>query len=189
VTGIHQPLNQQNGIRALPEDLRCCFAESGVDAKLSQAIPRVAFSLRGQAVVLFRLSQSASRLSPLLGAIVKYLGHAITGTDIATKASIGPGLRLPHPVGVVIGAESHLGSRCTIMQGVTLGAAQGQSPKLGDHVFVGPGAKVIGGVEIGSYASIGANAVVIKDVPAHRFAAGIPAEVRRDSRHSPGAGG
>lgn len=125
----------------------------------------------------------------MLGAIVKYFAHAVTGTDIATNASIGPGLRLPHPAGIVIGAQSRLGSRCTIMQGVTIGAAQGKSPKLGDHVFVGPGAKVIGGVEIGSYASIGANAVVIKDVPAHRFAAGIPAEVRRDSRHSPGAAG
>jgi serine O-acetyltransferase len=188
VTATHPPGDQENGICALPEDLRCCFAESGADAKLSRAIPQVLFSLRGQAVVLFRVAQSVSRLSPLLGAIVKYLSHAVTGTDIATKASIGPGLRLPHPVGVVIGADSRLGRRCTIMQGVTIGAAQGKSPKLGDHVFVGPGAKVIGGVEIGAYASIGANSVVIKDVPAHRFAVGIPAEVRRDSRHSPGTG-
>jgi serine O-acetyltransferase len=156
-----------------------------VDARLSRALPRVAFSLRGQAVVLFRVAQSASRLSPLLGAIFKYFGHALTGADIATNASVGPGLRLPHPVGIVIGAQSRLGRRCTIMQGVTIGAAQGRSPTLGDHVFVGPGAKVIGGVELGAYASIGANAVVIRDVPAHRFAVGIPAEVRRDSRHSP----
>jgi serine O-acetyltransferase len=142
---------------------------------------KLALSLRVQAVVLLRVGQSLHGRAPLLAAVVRYLNQVLTGADISLDAVIGPGLVLYHPGGVVIGPECRLGRRCTIMQGVTLGGGpngRGGSPRLGDHVYVGPGAKVIGGVEIGSHAMIGANAVVLRDVPEGAFAAGVPAVVR-----------
>ncbi len=173
------------GIRALPHDLRFAVAghESDGHPALVQVLAKMALSLRVQAIVLFRIGQSAHRFSPALGAIVKYVNQVLTGADISLEASIGPGLVLYHPAGVVIGPNCTLGSRCTIMQGVTVGGGpngSGTWPRLGEGVYVGPGAKIIGGVEVGSHASIGANAVVIRDVPAFAFAAGVPAVVRRD---------
>jgi serine O-acetyltransferase len=174
----------RQGIRALPEDLRLGVAGHDTDAQPSLALvlAKLALSVRVQAVVLMRIAQSARRRSPLLGAIVRYFNQVLTSADISLEASIGPGLVLYHPAGVVIGPDCHVGRRCTIMQGVTLGGGpngRGGSPRLGDHVYVGPGAQVIGGIEIGSHASIGANAVVLADVPPYAFAAGVPAVVRR----------
>ncbi len=157
-------------------------------------LAKLALSLRVQAVVLFRIGQSARRLAPLLGAVVRYFNQVLTGADISLDAVIGPGFVLYHPSGVVIGPHCRLGRRCTIMQGATLGSGpngRGGAPRLGDHVYVGPGAQVIGGIEIGSHAMIGANAVVLRDIPEHAFAAGVPAVVRRvESRgeQSPEAG-
>jgi serine O-acetyltransferase len=176
---------ERQGIRSIPEDLRFGFSEEDEAVSLSRVLPKLIFSLRGQAVVLFRVSQSAHRLSPLLGAVVRYLNQVLTGADISPAASVAPGLRLPHPGGVVIGPGARLGRRCTIMQGVTLGGGRGgEFPKLGERVYVGPGAKLLGGIEVGPYASIGANAVAIRDVPARAFAAGVPAVVQRESSHA-----
>ena len=115
-----------------------------------QVLAKLALSLRVQAIVLFRIGQSAHRLSPALGAIVKYVNQVLTGADISLEASIGPGFVLYHPAGVVIGPNCILGKRCTIMQGVTVGGGpngSGDWPRLGEGVYVGPGAKIIGGIE------------------------------------------
>jgi serine O-acetyltransferase len=183
-----QKRSHPQGIRTLSEDLR--FGVAGQDAvsnpSLTTVLGKLALSLRVQAVVLFRIGQSAHQLTPLLGAVVRYFNQVLTGADIALDAEIGPGLVLYHPSGVVIGPHCRLGRRCTIMQGVTLGGGPDGSPRLGDHIYVGPGAQIIGGIEIGSYAKIGANAVVLKDIPAHAFAVGVPAVVRRvDSPDKP----
>jgi serine O-acetyltransferase len=166
-------------MQAIAEDLRFGVAGHDTDGtpSLATMLGKLALSLRVQAVVLFRIGQSAHRLAPFLGAVVRYFNQVLTGVDIALDAVIGPGLVLYHPAGVVIGPQCRLGARCTIMQGVTLGAGpngRDGSPRLGDHVYVGPGAQVIG-----SHAKIGANAVVLNDIPAYAFAAGVPAIVRR----------
>jgi serine O-acetyltransferase len=138
---------------------------------------KLALTTRLQAVVLLRLGQWLARTFPPFATVTKYISVVITGADIAVRAEIGPGLRLFHPVGVVIGPDCVLGARCTIMQGVTLGAGAGGSPHLGDDVFVGAGAKIFGALTIGDRSVIGANAVVIDSVPADSFAAGVPARV------------
>ena len=90
---------------------------------------------------------------------------------------IGGGLLLPHPNGVVIHADVEIGPNCLIFQQVTLGARHGRVPRLGGHVDIGAGAKLLGGIVVGDDALIGANAVVLDDVPAGATVVGIPAKV------------
>lgn len=102
---------------------------------------------------------------------------------IAPSAVIGKGLKLPHYMGVVIGEGAVIGNDCTIYQQVTLGQRDGEYPTLGNNVVVYAGAKILGKVDIGSGAVIGANAVVLRDVPAGAVAAGIPAKIIKQASH------
>ena len=94
------------------------------------------------------------------------------------RAQFGPGLVLIHPIGVVINSSVRGGRNVWIESGVVIGENRGQVPELGDDLFVGSGAKIIGGVRIGQGARIGANAVVLHDVPDGATAVGIPARAR-----------
>jgi serine O-acetyltransferase len=105
--------------------------------------------------------------------------QVVFGCDIARSARIEGGLYLPHPNGIVIGQWVKIGKNCIIHQGVTLGA-RGEdhklaNPVIGDEVVIGTGAKILGGLQIGNYARIGANAVVLESVPEKGIAVGIPA--------------
>lgn len=102
----------------------------------------------------------------------------ITASDLDIRASIGRGLKLPHPGGVVIHPNAVVGEDCMIMQQVTIGQlASGDVPIIGNGVYVGAGAKILGKVVVGDKARIGANAVVLKDVPAGCTAVGVPARI------------
>lgn len=102
---------------------------------------------------------------------------AVAGTDIPLNARIGGGLLIPHPNGIVIHPDAEVGPNCLIFQQVTIGRAHGGVPRLGGHVDVGAGAKLIGPITVGDHARIGANAVVTCDVPAGATAVGIPARI------------
>lgn len=95
------------------------------------------------------------------------LWSIITGADIPINATIGGGLLIPHPNGVVIHPHVKIGCNCLIFQQVTIGATSKGIPTIGGHVDIGAGAKIIGPVTIGDHARIGANAVVREDVPPH----------------------
>ena len=102
-----------------------------------------------------------------------------SGADIPLTCLIGGGLLLPHPNGVVIHPEARIGPNCLIFQQVTLGTVgSGGVPVVGGHVDIGAGARLLGPVVVGDHAVIGANAVVVHDVPAHHVAVGIPARCR-----------
>lgn len=98
---------------------------------------------------------------------------------IGRGAEFGRGFVMIHSTGVVINRLVRAGDFLFIEHQVTIGAELGQSPAIGDNVFIGAGAKVIGAVTIGDGAKIGANAVVVKDVPAYSTVVGIPARVVR----------
>lgn len=99
------------------------------------------------------------------------------GLEIAVGADIEGGLYIAHPVGTVIMPE-YIGRNCSIISAVTIGLRNEWSfPTIGDHVFIGTGARILGAVVVGDRAKIGANAVVIDDVPAGATAVGIPARV------------
>lgn len=96
---------------------------------------------------------------------------------IISVSDLGPGLFIQHGIGTIITAKK-IGARCWINQGVTIGWTEsGGPPELGDDVRVGAGAKVLGALKIGNGARIGANAVVLKDVPDNATAVGVPARL------------
>ena len=118
----------------------------------------------------------------LLGKLIATFNRALTGVEIHPAARIGKGLFIDHGAGVVIGETVVMGEHCFLFHNVTLGGTgryQGQRhPIVGDHVFIGTGATVLGPVRVGDYAKIGANASVINhDVPAQSTVVGTPARV------------
>lgn len=137
------------------------------------------------AVLLFRLSV-ACRGKGWLGRMMAFvfwrLNVLMNGCDIRPDAQIGPGLSLPHPVGVVIGPIV-AGKNLVVHQNVTMGRGQSDDdykgvssrPVLGDDVIVYAGAVIVGGVTIGNKARIGANAVVVSPVPDGHTAFAMPA--------------
>ncbi|MBN9520043.1 serine acetyltransferase [bacterium] len=132
------------------------------------------------AMVWYRLMQAARRwrLGPL-EMVFNRLNTAFCGCVIGRGAEFGPGFVLVHSHGVVINGTVRGGRNVRIEHQVTIGAEKRQSPLLGDDVFIGAGAKVIGPVWIGDGAKVGANAVVVDDVPAGATVVGIPARVVR----------
>ena len=105
----------------------------------------------------------------------------ITQADIPLNTRFAGGLVLPHPNGIVIHPASRIGPNCMIFQQVTLGTTRGRegAPRIGGHVDIGAGAKILGPVTIGDHAAIAANAAVLADVPAGSVAAGVPARIVR----------
>lgn len=101
--------------------------------------------------------------------------------DIHPAANIGCGIMLDHATGIVIGETSVVEDDVSILQGVTLGGTGKECgdrhPKIRKGVMVGSGAKILGNIEIGSYAKIGAGSVVLQPIPAHATAAGVPAKI------------
>jgi len=118
---------------------------------------------------------------PILPRFLSQIVRIFTGVEIHPAARIGAGFFIDHGTGVVIGETSEIGRECLIYQGVTLGGTgkeQGKRhPTLGDNVVIGAGAKILGSITIGSYAKIGANSVVLEDVPQHSIVVGIPAKI------------
>lgn len=103
------------------------------------------------------------------------------GIVVSPLTDIGPGFYIGHFGGIVVYPLCKIGRNCNLSQGVTLGKAnRGKNagyPVIGDNVYVGPGAKVIGAVKVGSHVAIGANCVVTSDVPDHAVVVGIPGRV------------
>ena len=98
---------------------------------------------------------------------------------IGRSADFGPGFVLIHSQGVVINSNVRGGRQIFIEHQVTIGAEKNQTPILADNIFIGAGAKIIGPVRIGKFSRIGANAVVVHDVPEGATVGGIPAKVLR----------
>ncbi len=123
--------------------------------------------------------------------LIATVSRALTGIEIHPAAEIGPGLFIDHGMGVVIGETAEVGDDCTIYQGVTLGgtgfATGKRHPTVEDGVTIGSGAKLLGPIVVGRGAKIGANTVVIKDVPANATVVGIPGHpVRIEGRRPAG---
>lgn len=117
----------------------------------------------------------------LLARMVSYFLRMFTGIEIHPAAVIGKNLFIDHGAGVVIGETTKIGDDVTIYQSVTLGGTAWEKgvrhPQVGDGVIIGAGAQVLGPISLGAGARIGANAVVVKDVPPGATAIGVPARL------------
>jgi serine O-acetyltransferase len=128
---------------------------------------------------------------PVLPRSIAMATRAVTGVEIHPAARIGRGLFIDHGAGVVIGETAEVGDHVTMYQGVTLGGtgfARGKRhPTVGDQVMIGSGAKLLGPIVVGARSKIGANSVVIHDVPADATVVGNPGHpVRVDGRRPDG---
>ena len=129
-----------------------------------------------------------------LGRLTSHIGRWLTGIEIHPGAQIGEGFFIDHGMGVVIGETTEIGNFVTLYHGVTLGGVswrkEKRHPTIGDHVVVGAGAKVLGPITVGEHSRVGANSVVVKDVPPHSVVVGVPGRMRtrsgdlvEDTRH------
>ncbi len=116
-----------------------------------------------------------------LGRAVSHLNRFLTAIEIHPGAQIGPGFFIDHGMGTVIGETAEVGEDVTLYHNVTLGGVSWEKkkrhPTVGDHVVIGAGAQILGPVRIGAHSRIGANSVVVKDVPAESVVVGVPGRV------------
>ncbi len=145
-----------------------------------------------QALLAHRLAHALYDAGvPLAPRTIAFTSRAVTGVEIHPAAEIGDDFFIDHGSGVVIGETAEIGDRVTLYQGVTLGGtgfARGKRhPTVGDDVTIGSGAKLLGPVTVGSGAKVGANTVVIEDVPANSTVVGNPGHpVRVEGRRPEG---
>jgi len=136
------------------------------------------------AIMIHRLTHGLWQWKLLfLARWLSQVGRFLTGIEIHPGAQIGQGLFIDHGMGVVIGETAIVGNNVTLFQGVTLGGTGKETgkrhPTLGDNVVVGAGAKVLGNIHIGANSYIGANAVVLKDVPPNSTVVGVPGHITK----------
>jgi serine O-acetyltransferase len=132
-----------------------------------------------QAVLAHRIANRLHRSEvPLLPLAISYLSRAVTGIEIHPGATVGEGFFIDHGSGVVIGETAEIGENVTIYQGVTLGGTGFQAgkrhPTVEDNVTIGSGAKLLGPITVGHGAKVGANSVVVEDVPPRSTVVGNP---------------
>lgn len=169
-------------LRLIRSDLEAkaqwCYEDSSPKAQLKALLSDGTSSM-----LVYRAMQGARRAgNPALEMVFNKINSGLLGCVIGRGAEFGPGFVLIHSNGVVINGAVRGGENVLLEHQVTIGAERRQSPKLGDNVFIGAGAKIVGPVEIGEGARVGANAVVVKDVAAGDTVVGIPAKpVRKRS--------
>jgi serine O-acetyltransferase len=144
-----------------------------------------------KAVMLHRLAHNMYKAGvPFFPRAISEFSRFLTGIDIHPGAKIGKNLIIDHGMGVVIGETAVIGDDCLIYHGVTLGGVDlnpvKRHPTLMNGVVVGAGAKILGNIVIGECSRVGANSVVIKDVPSHTTVTGIPAKVVNQKGVVPG---
>lgn len=143
----------------------------------SRMLARLLYAFPEFRGVFYHRLAAGNPLGALAGRVASHWWKTVAGLDLS-GTPIGPGLFISHGQGTILSAES-IGANCQVHQGVTVGwdYRGDRRPIIGDDVFIGAGAKILGPVTIGDKAMIGANAVVVSDVPAGATAVGIPARV------------
>jgi serine O-acetyltransferase len=135
------------------------------------------YAMLGHRVAHFLWAARIPFIPRLISQIVRFL----TGIEIHPGATVGKRFFIDHGMGTVIGETCEIGDDVTLFQGVTLGGTGKEKgkrhPTLRNHVVVAAGAKVLGNIEIGEYSKVGANAVVVINVPAHSTVVGVPGRV------------
>lgn len=171
----------------LGEDIQAIFDRDPA----ARSVPEVLFLYPGLHAVL--MQRVAKRLwdsgHPFIGRFVSHVNRSVTGIEIHPAAKIGRRFVIDHGSGVVVGQTTEIGDDVMLYQGVTLGGTSHKKrkrhPTLADGVTVGAGAKILGAVNVGEGARVGAGAVVVRDVPPGATVVGLAARVVDDPEHRP----
>ncbi|MES9945672.1 MAG: serine O-acetyltransferase [Candidatus Thiodiazotropha sp.] len=183
IAEVERPAKPLSLWKLVGEDIRCVFERDPAARtrfEIMTTYPGV------HAILLYRMANRLWRRGwRYLPRLISYIGRIWTSIDIHPGATIGRRFFIDHGAGVVIGETAEVGEDVTLYHGVTLGGVSWNKgkrhPTLGDRVVVGAGAKILGPIEIGEQARVGANSVVITPVPAGRTVVGIPGKVVKSS--------
>ncbi len=166
-------------LQAIKQDLKAIFdRDPAATSTLEVVLTYAGF----HALLAYRISHWLTSVGvPFVPRAISQLARWLTGIEIHPSAKIGTGFFIDHGMGVVIGETAEVGDYVTLFQGVTLGGTGKERgkrhPTLGNHVVVGAGAKILGGIKIGDNVKIGANSVVLKNVPSNSTVIGVPARI------------
>ena len=166
---------------AFEPEVKACFERDPA----ARNIVEVLLTYTGLHVIIYySIAHALNRMGmPVVPRLLMTIARGLTGIEIHPAATIGRGLFIDHGMGVVIGETTVIGKNVTLFQGVTLGGTGKEKgkrhPTLGDNVVVGTGAKVLGSITIGNNSIIGANAVVLRDVPDHSTVVGVPGRIAK----------
>lgn len=166
-------------LKAIREDLQAVFdRDPAATSRMEVILTYAGF----HALLAYRIAHWLKSFGvPFVPRAISQLARWLTGIEIHPSAKIGTGFFIDHGMGVVIGETAEVGDYVTLFQGVTLGGTGKERgkrhPTLGNHVVVGAGAKILGGITVGDNVKIGANSVVLKNVSANSTVIGVPARV------------
>jgi serine O-acetyltransferase len=165
-------------LKILRDDIRAIFINDPAARNMAEVVLYQGL----HAILLHRIAHALwKRNRTFIPRLISQLNRFITGIEIHPGAQIGRGFCIDHGMGVVIGETTVIGNYVMLYQGVTLGGTGKQCgkrhPTLEDYAVIGVGASVLGDITIGTGAKVGGGAVVIKDVPPHSTAVGVPARV------------
>ena len=173
-----------NAFKLLQEDLKRQFALRGYPEKKIGvlAVLKAAAHPQFLPLIFCRFSRAAYIIGiPVLPFVFSYLNLFFFGLQVTPRCEIGGGFFLPHPVGTVVGAW-RIGRNVTLFHQVTLGAKEldmaftpNLLPEICDNITIGAGAKVLGGIRLGDFVIVGANAVVVRSIEPNSTVVGIPA--------------
>ena len=124
-------------------------------------------------------NSNANILTKIRKSMLRNALHKRYNIIIGDECRIAESPLFPHPQNIVIGSGTEMGKQCVIYQDVTIGQNRGAYPIIGNNVIIYPGAKIIGGISIGDGVVVGANAVVVNNVPNNAIVGGIPAKIIR----------
>ena len=165
----------------LAPEIHACFERDPAARNLLEVV----FTYPGlHAITGYRIAHLLDRVGiPIAPRFLMMLVRWWTGIEIHPSATIGRGLFIDHGIGVVIGETAVIGDNVTLFQGVTLGGTGKERgkrhPTIKNNVVIGAGAKVLGNITVGDNSLVGANAVVVRDVPDHSTVVGVPGRVTR----------
>lgn len=166
-------------IKTIREDIRVVFER---DPAARSTLEIILCYPGLHAVILYRVAHWFwTKKLHLIARVISHFARFLTGIEIHPGAKIGRRFFIDHGMGVIIGETSEIADNVTIYQGVTLGGKswkkEKRHPDLGEHVVVGAGTKIIGPCRLGDYSRIGANSVVVKDVPPKSTVVGVPGRI------------